>query len=195
MRALAWFLLLTWPCASVPAPEQKAILNWFNVEDGQWIVPPDELCEPRACRIRYGTRLGAQPGQGVHGADGPGPRRRAGIFRPEHFHLRQRRMSVRRLRGARQAFPGGDVRRQVWVLLERSNGMPVLQSLSYLGAGQAVVTRYVFDGACIKNVSTRDVAGEQIDELLNAIHRAPRVQLNQAAQPPFAGDAPEAARP
>jgi len=74
--------------------------------------------------------------------------------------------------GRTKRFLGSVFGSVIWLSKSNSNGMPVIESYSHLGALRGVVSRYEFDGTRYKQVSSRELLGEANDSFFEALSRA-----------------------
>jgi hypothetical protein len=74
--------------------------------------------------------------------------------------------------GRSKRFLGSVFGSVVWLSMDTANGMPIIQSYSHLAALRGVVFRYEFDGTRYKQVSSRELSGEENDSFFEALSRA-----------------------
>jgi hypothetical protein len=176
MMICVWVMFLIVSCSSpAVALEPTSILVGFSVADGQWIVPPDQFADRIPPGFDMEVDLERNNGRVLTvriDLDGDGA--------PDYF---VQNASTCGKGGCPYAVFDGRSKRllgevfgsEVWVLRERSNGMAILESFSYVSAYHGVVVRYQFNGSSYKDVFSRDIYGEEIETLVKELHSAPRV--------------------
>ena len=74
-------------------------------------------------------------------------------------------------------FLGSAIGTEVWLLHEKSHGMPIIESYGHVAADRGLVGGYEFDGTEYTKVSSQEIGGAEETELsYRKLYSAPRLK-------------------
>ena len=79
--------------------------------------------------------------------------------------------------GRTTRFLGSVFGTEVWLLHEKSHGMPIIESYGHVAADRGLEGRYEFDGTEYTKVSSQEIGGAEETELFyRKLYSAPRLK-------------------
>jgi hypothetical protein len=160
--------LVSWPAQAV---EPGSIRIGFNIKNGQWIPPLNEFFVGGFDIEQSRDQGGGKVLVVRIDLDGDGTR---DYFLQDTSTCGTGGCPYLIIDGRTKLFLGSVFGSEVWLLREKSHGMPIIEAFGHVAAGRGLVARYEFDGSEYRKISAQEIEGAEIEQFYKQLYSAPR---------------------